>query len=336
MLSSTHETTYPPFPPYRGAYKSRMAEWAVPRAALTTPAKFWAAQLDAAHAQFIDGRLDLEAYSEQLFEYLERDNGEADVIAFLTDVAPLIETGRFNPAKGKFSTFLRKRYSAWADLAGVARPVVDEVVVPIVEEASTELVALTPANVTAAYREYLDGIEGAEDRLYALIFRVCLRFAKHRMADRINYLDLPADAAQAATISIWRAIGRYKVKDTADADKVAGYDTANKFYYWVRLMAYNTIRDSIAGNVKVADLHIPLQVASKDDPGQLEDNPELYPDEQVQYARALPDWIQGTDKLILGYIYQGHSYKKIASNLELTEAAVEARVRRMRKRVLSA
>ena len=310
--------------PYRGAFKSRMTEWSYLRSAPTTAAKFWAAQLDAAHAQFIDGRLDLEAYCEQLFEFLERDNAEPDVIAFLSDVAPLIETGRFSPAKGKFSTFLRNRWSAWCARNGVARPVVDEVVVPIVEEVPTAPpVAATAANIDAAYRSYLNREEGAKDKLWALALRFATKRETFLLHGAPAVHDLPDDVAQNVILAALQNISKFK---GVNEDGVPC-----SFYTWFRSICFNRGADALKANIETREERVPMQIVSEDDPSLLEDNPLLYRDEPIQYARALPDFIQGKDKLICAYVREGLTYEQIGCNMEMTEGAVKMRLARMKK-----
>ena len=308
--------------PYHGTYKSRMCEWSYLRSAPTTPAKFWAAQLNAAHAQFIDGQLDLEAYSEQLFEYLEHDNGEPDIVAFLTDVAPLIETGRFNPTKGRFSTFLKKRWVTWCDRAGVARAAVEEDIPAIAPEAPTAPpIAATAANIDAAYRSYLSNEDGAKDKLWALALRFATKREAHLLYGAPAIHDLPDDVAQNVILAALQNISTFK---GVNEDGVPC-----SFYTWFRSICFNRGADALKANIETREERVPMQIEDED--GFLNDNPALYREEPVLYARKLPDFIQGKDRLICAYVREGLTYEQIGCNMEMTEGAVKMRLARMKK-----
>jgi DNA-directed RNA polymerase specialized sigma24 family protein len=181
--------------------------------------------------------------------------------------------------------------------------------------------ALTPANVQAAYRDWVDKADGAEGRLYQFVFRMGVKFSRSKMFYSAAFLDLPDDAAQSATIDIWRKLelGHFKGLDSG-------------FFYWVRTICCNHAKDSFAANLDREQQRVPLESPDRDDPSLMSDNPALHRDEPVQYVRRLPDHIQGYDRQICDFIRHGLDYDQIAKTMGLTLDGVKKRIARMKSR----
>ena len=156
------------------------------------------------------------------------------------------------------------------------------------------------------------------------LLEVVTTFAKGKMVHSMNNTDeaytTPDDYAQAVAMKTWRSLPAF-VGDGAS------------FYSWLNRVCYTTESDAHEELSKGSEGKVPLMVESEDEPGLMEDNPLLSRNTRAQTVRALPEFIQGTDKLICSYLREGVAYKEIGRILLLSEAAVKLRIEKMRNRI---
>lgn len=311
--------------PYRGPCQSRMQEWSFPRASEkgTNPAKFYAAKLNDAHADFLVGDLAREEYLEQVYNFLEPDNSAADVAAFMLANNDKLETGTFCPDHKKFSTVLNRAWMTYSEKQGTqVTPNEDQEQGDATGEGIAPVLPIlrpNPAGINKAYCNYVERVAGAEDKLYQLIFAHASRRIQYSLKRTHEGAEDHQDHAQQVAIAVWSKLGTFR-------------GTPEFFYIWLKSVCANKSTDALKINAKEFKGRLPLQLQSED--GEVFDHPALRQEpERPEHRRKLPDWIQGTDKLICGYIREGDSYARIAKGLDMTETDVKNRVRAMKKRI---
>jgi DNA-directed RNA polymerase specialized sigma24 family protein len=304
--------------PYRGPYRSRMQEWSHLKATAKTEDKFLARDLNIVHQRFVDSELDLSGYVLKLMEYLSRDFAETEVSEFLSTHAVGIETGTFRPTHGKFSKFLDATWDSWCDRHGVARLPPDPDALPFVPEDRVRVVRATKANIVQAYIDYDAKVEGADERLWQIVLTFGGMKGKTDWSVIGAMHDSFVDVAQETAIAVWQRVPDYK-------------GTPEGFYWYLCQTYKNMAADSFTANLRISKERVPLMVEDEEDSTFLTDNPALYTEEKTDYARPLPESIQGDDELLCDYIREGMDYKLIALALDITETAVKARVRRMKE-----
>ena len=175
----------------------------------------------------------------------------------------------------------------------------------------------TKANITKAYSDFLAKEPGAEDNLLKAIFD----FAKGKLTSKLYRLNesaqTPEDYAQDISIKVWSQI------HTVHGD----------FYAWLNRICFTEGADAFTETKEVQDNTLPLLVESEE--GFMEDHPVFRRDQNIQYVRAIPEFITGIDRMICDYIREGLTYRQMGLALELTEAAVKLRVAAMRNKVMA-
>lgn len=171
-----------------------------------------------------------------------------------------------------------------------------------------------------AFKLYQNKVHMAESDL----FQVVTEFAEKKLAFSLMDTDENAssykDHAQEVAIYVWEKLHTFK------GDASAFYSWVHRICYTKSMKAHNQVR-------KDKDKRIPLQIESEEDEGFLDDNPDLYTPARQTYVRALPDFIQGKDRLICDLIREGLDYKRIGDVLVISEAAVKLRVAKMKKKI---
>lgn len=177
--------------------------------------------------------------------------------------------------------------------------------------------------VEQAYQEFIDGADEAESKL----FQIVLDFAKGKVSSAL--FDSPEstltadDHAQEVVIRVWEKLGEF-------------IGDAPNFYSWLNRVCYVEGAHAINSVTEEFGRREPLFIESEDDPGVFEDNPLLTQSEQyIEHRVELPEFIQGIDLQICTLIRSGYSYKNIGILLEISEKAVELRIKRMREKAIA-
>lgn len=177
-------------------------------------------------------------------------------------------------------------------------------------------------SIETTYENLLDNKEGAE----AAFLKAVTSLAKSKISGRI--FDLPEgcsnadDYAQDVAIMVWKRLPSHK----GGAETI--YSHVHKVIHTTREHAFHQIKDE-------ARVKVPLLVEKEGEEGEsyFEDNPLLHPRDYPTHRRELPDFIQGIDLEICGYIREDYTYEKIAEVMCMKLSAVKMRVERMAKKV---
>ncbi len=171
-----------------------------------------------------------------------------------------------------------------------------------------------------AYMAYLEKSHGAVNDLCNAVFQFAQGKGSNWLNDAPQHAITADDVANKAAYNVWKSLGTFKGEPDA-------------FPSWVNRICYTAGHDALE-EVEADNMgKVPLEVEHEDDPGFLSDNPLLHRQSKLTYARPLPAFIQGHDRLICDYIRDGLTYKEIGAILVMTEAAVKMRVTRMRNQV---
>ena len=178
----------------------------------------------------------------------------------------------------------------------------------------------TKRTLTDGYIAFKAQEDGAENKLLELIRRFALAKVKARIADLGEVSRDAEDLVQEVLIEIWGSLGDFRGDETS-------------FYGWVHSICFRQFSRA-AGEIKMEGAsRIALQVVDPED-GHKIDNPAMRPECRPQFARELPDSIQGVDRRICEYMRSGFTRKKIADFLSTSEDAVNKRVSRMKRRII--
>ena len=297
--------------------------------------RFLARSINERYSEYKSGRISLEALMTHITNYIIHSNNDWGIDSFLIDIQPSLENGTFHRSKLKFSTKLKKVWSAYRDATfpGSVRT-------PAPIRMSKR--PATKANFEHAYLDYLEDRylgtnEQAESELHLLVAKLARMHVKSRMFGvSPDFGDTFEDCAQLATVDSCEDLKTFR-------------GSPAKAYWRVRNICSNKATDGFNQNNDIAMTRgdFFLTDESEDGDGEEYENPAIYkqrhdvgssnshvmPD-PPQYRRPLPEFIQGTDLKICKYIRAGHDYANIGRILEISETAVELRVRKMRGKIL--
>lgn len=175
--------------------------------------------------------------------------------------------------------------------------------------------------VEVSYKGILDNKTGSEEDF----FKAVTALAKSKIGGRIfefpEWCSNNEDYAQMVAFKVWRMLPSHQ----------GGVDT---IYRHVNRVIFTTREDAFHEIKAETEIKEPLQVEIQGEDGAFtEDNPLLHPRDYPTYRRKLPDFIQGIDLEICGYIREGYSYEKIAEVMSMKLSAVKMRVFEMRRKV---
>jgi hypothetical protein len=126
-------------------------------------------------------------------------------------------------------------------------------------------------------------------------------------------------------------------------------DEIKDIYKFLCTAAKNQGGEAFTDNLEDRDTHEPLMVEVEDDDGKtyMQDNPAMHGDVRYKkggkvcfqdsrpvFPRVLPEFIQGENLEICGYIREDKTYAEIAEIMSMTLPAVKQRVAWMRNRNL--
>jgi RNA polymerase sigma factor (sigma-70 family) len=179
----------------------------------------------------------------------------------------------------------------------------------------------TRKNLEQAYSDYLAGKEGAETAL----FQHVAKFAKSKISNRVygmgegvNAVD---DQAQEVAITVWQQLPTLR-------------KGVESFYPWLHKICFNKGIDTFKEYKAEGETKVPLMIESEDEPGEFEDNPEIYNRPHYpQKFRVLPEWFSQEDRLICAFIRDSMSYAEIGKIFGITENAVGLKIKKLRQRV---
>jgi hypothetical protein len=298
-----------------------------PRATIT--------QLKEDHKLYSLGKIEVEAYMEAVFYYLESNASHEDAFGFFSVYSESIEDGTFCSNKNAFVRVLRQKFDEYlqdrtASEAPAERGELNDSHerdgVEDSDDEDTEpkeLAAIKQANnrekIEKAYTNLLAATPNAEGEFFSAV----TQFAKGKVIGRTLHTsgsETPDDVSQNIAAYVWQHL-----KDFRGSPK--------SFYPWLHRICYVQGAKRFNENLEESTQHAPFFIESEEGEGLIE-NPALY---RTEYPLAkkfrVPDFIQGTDLKICKYIREGFNYARIAGILDISEQAVKDRVRKMRKRV---
>lgn len=175
--------------------------------------------------------------------------------------------------------------------------------------------------IESAYRNLVEKKAGSVDRFYKVITDFARSKLTKALFDSAEGVSTVDDRSQDVAIYVWSKLGEFK-------------GSVGSFYPWLNRICYTQGAAAVNESREQATNRVDLFVEVEDGSGDFEENPDLYPtDMPPQYQRELPEFIQGTDLKICMYIRADKTYSQIADLLEISEDAVEVRIRRMRKKI---
>lgn len=335
--------------PYTGKHGSRMKEWAEIRTKTSTnSAKFFANSLNDAHSAFMADELTSDEYADEIYSYLESQSSSDAVFAFLHSIQEKLADKTFCPedAKPKFSTRINNAWKAYQQNNGVTvspdddqehgGPVADDpaLVFPPVAVVKEDYRVLkrrdNKAAVIDAYSGYLNGVVSESD-FFAAIHKFALRKIGRKLKEYAKLGATEEDVAQEAALAVIKNLPNFKGEPA-------------QFYSWLHRIVHTRGLDAEEAAGREQDRHAHMFLL--DENGDEYENPGAYGDplykrndevvygrnKKVGYSITLPDFIQGTDKMIWDSILAGKDYKQIAEGLGITVPAVTMRVAKMRRR----
>jgi RNA polymerase sigma factor (sigma-70 family) len=196
----------------------------------------------------------------------------------------------------------------------------------------------TKQGLISAYEAYLRSEAGSLDKLLALVQKFAYKKLYHfeienKELGTINTVD---DYAQDVATAVWNGLRLQSFSGDSSS-----------FYPWVHKITHNKGILFIKELEKQRNTKVGLTVVRENDDGEKEeiDNPEIYEEHDFDIRVNIPRSIQGVDlticKLMLttvqdqrkdGSFYRrGRNYAEVADVLEMTEGAVKARLKRLRK-----
>jgi len=295
--------------------------WKAPKVKLP---KVTGRDLNRHHTEYLCGELPLSEYTDKLFHFLVPNHLEDDVYDFLALHSERLEGGTFcRPSDGAFNRVLRKFWNLHKiDHSVETRAPEEKQLLHYCADEPIEasLASPTKANIVKAYQSFVSGEEGATDKLYKLIIKLGTVKAMHMMLNVTEHVGTYADAGQEAAKAVWKRISGFT-------------GSPPEFYAWLSRICTHKGADGYKANVRAAQKAAPLFIQDPDDPGRIVDNPALYREERISVPRKLPEFIQGSDKLICDYIREGLNYQQIGRVLQISETAVQKRVKAMRKKM---
>ncbi len=182
--------------------------------------------------------------------------------------------------------------------------------------------------IIEAYQRFERKEPGSHDALLKAVIEFAQRKHLRYEFKESGFAGVPSamdfeDSAQEAVIAVWQGLPSFRG------------DAAN-FFSWMNSIVFKKGIDFYNELLETKKTRVPLTVVVNDEEGGVEevDNPQLYNDDEgVDRPVRIPESIQGTDRLICHLILDGNSYRRIAYEMDLTEAAVKQRMARLRKRM---
>ncbi len=159
--------------------------------------------------------------------------------------------------------------------------------------------------------------------MYSKAYRTELEFSNFGSHDTAD------DAAQEATLKAWRYFPTFKGS------------TGEEFYSWLNKIAFRQRTEHFSSVLKHKKTKVSFTKPTFDEYGAadgVEENPEIYnaPSSGMGFHVRIPDSVQGIDRRICQLIRAGKNYVEIGRRLEMSEAAVTARMQRLRKKLAAA
>lgn len=190
------------------------------------------------------------------------------------------------------------------------------------------------ANKAAVNKAFADKRAGSLDMdgFCATIRPFVAKKITGRLYDSPGGIGNVEDHVQEVVIYVWQHLSDFSGEPKA-------------FYTWLNRICYTTATKGFNEGKESRDKF--EQVTVKYEDGSIGDNLNMYSDgrkrngqpiigpAQPQYAKKLPDFIQGTDLMICDLIREGYDYKRIAKFCHITEKAVRERVAKMKRKNLA-
>lgn len=338
---------------YRGAFVNR-PEWVLYNSRGKRPLesrRFYKRKINHAHDLFLVGRIGLERYTDEIVSYIDSIEDVSKVkdavFDFIAANATTLETGTFCPigSISRFSTKINACWQAFREKAGCypstdAQNEQDEALAFygkwVLSQPQWGNDAIASLKRYKLQYDLADGYRrwkaiGDDCPLNKAILKIARSKAKTQMRDAYDADKTYEDIAQEIAISVWAQL------NLPEGAKGAFNGGPGDIYFWLQTIANRTGKKAFHANLKDAKTtKLPLMIQSRDDDGELSeelvDNPLVY-DGWFRGQRDLPDWMTYKDKKICTLMRDGVTeYAAIGQALELTPAAVESSIRRMRRR----
>jgi DNA-directed RNA polymerase specialized sigma24 family protein len=343
----------PVYLPYRGAFVNR-PEWSKHNSRGDRPLesrRFYKKKVNHAHDLYMEGRIGLERYVEEIISYVDTVEDVSKVrdaiYAFIAANAAALEDKTFcsfdSPVR--FSTKVNSHWEVFREKAGCYPS-------PDGQQGQDEATAFYGEwvlsqpqwgnDAIASLKRYklqydlADGFRrwkaiGDERPLNEAILKISRSKAKTQMRDAYDADKTYEDIAQEIAITVWAQL------NLPEGAKGGFHGGPGDIYFWLQTIANRTGKKAFHANIKeVESIKLPLLVQVKDDDGELSEelveNPLLH-EGWFRERRQLPDWMTFKDKEICRLMRDGVTeYAAIGQELGLTPSAVENRVRKMRQR----
>lgn len=176
------------------------------------------------------------------------------------------------------------------------------------------------------------------DKLLALVRKFVYMKLYHLEHDFKDFgsAETVDDWTQDVSIRVWQSLLKDDRRSPAS------------FYAWVHKIAFNEGNAAFNKLIKEKATKVPLMVPiSDEDAGTDEDeqeNPELHEEEGYSSSVRIPASVQGVDRQICNLLlttircaedgrHRGRNYAEVGQVLNMTEAAVESRIRQIRKNI---
>lgn len=197
------------------------------------------------------------------------------------------------------------------------------------------------ANLMRAFEDYKQGKSGSMDTLLQIVRKFAFTKVSHleyeRDFEEFGSAETADDWAQDVTIKVWQMLETF-------------HGTAAQFYSWTHKIAFNQATDAFNNLLKEKKTKVSLFVKNEEDEGDDHDgdgesveNPIIHDQSGYGFSLQIPASVQGLDlticKLLLTEVrgkddqHRGRTYAEVGHVLDMTENAVETRLRKLRKRL---
>jgi DNA-directed RNA polymerase specialized sigma24 family protein len=281
------------------------------------------AQINLLNKLYLRKKFDDELYVEQLGFYLATwTGGDTNVpLAFLVSVQDRLATG-FGPS----NRFARQLRAEFLEFCSAVYPGLIQAVVET-DPLAALVKARTRNEITEGYKRLIAGDPFGPFVFYMACYRMIQSKCTARVYGLRHVSATPSDYAQKAIIRIWQSLPQFK-------------GGPEGIYSWVNKIAYNSGKDCLRDTLEYIKEHVEVVTSQKDEDEVVrpQDNPEIskhyfFSGIHTALGRQLPDWIQGTDRLICDLLRSGQNYKGIGQFMGLPESTIKMRVLRMRSKV---